>query len=503
MKLPRWKTFITLLTCILALYVSAPNFLGSDISFLPKQKINYGLDLRGGSHLLIKVDFETYLKDQLNTVVELVRKELRKNKIGYLKLKNKTQYVSFKLKNEADFDKVKKIIKNTDRNLRIELDSGQLVKLSYSDDHIDNLQKDLIDQSREIIRMRIDESGTLDPSIQRQGKNNILLQIPGLQDPEEIKRVLGKTAKMTFHLINETPYNNIAPIGSSIMGSSNDPNYKYLVFNRVLLSGDLLNNAKAQINNGSHVVAFEFNRVGAKLFGDVTRNNPGKRLAIVLDNKVVSAPTINEPILGGSGIIQGNFTASTANELALLLRAGALPAPLKIIEERTVGPTLGQDSIELGKKASIIAIIAVVVFMVLLYGTNGVFASIALIFNLLLLIAAITILQATLTLPGIAGIVLTMGMAVDANVLIFERIAEEMKIKASRSYAIERGFSQAFATILDSNITTLIAAFFLYIFGTGVVKSFSVTLTIGILSSMFTAITLTKLIITSWFRDKN
>lgn len=505
-QFPKWKIFLTVLVCILAIIFALPNFIGKrNLPFLPSQKINYGLDLRGGSHILLKVDFQTYLNDQLSVLVDMVRKELRKNKIAYLKLRNHKSYVSFDLKNPENFDRVQKLLLSINRNITVD-HKDSAVTISFSAEQLEKMEDDLIEQSREIIRMRVDEAGTLDPSIQRQGKSNILLQVPGLQDPEEIKRVLGKTAKMTFHIVSDViPYGSkpsSPPLGTRIMQAAGNDKNLYVVNSKVLVSGDLLTNAAAMVQSGAHVVSFEFNRLGARLFADVTKNNPGKLLAIVIDNKVISAPRINEPILGGSGVIQGSFTAHSASELALLLRAGALPAPLQIIEERTVGPTLGQDSIELGKTASIIAIVSVAVFMLLLYGVYGLFASVALIFNLVLLIAVITILHATLTLPGIAGIVLTMGMAVDANVLIFERIKEEVMLKSSLQYSIKRGFSQAFATILDSNITTLLAAFFLYAFGTGVVKSFSVTLTIGILSSMFTAITLTKLMITVFVRNK-
>jgi len=261
----------------------------------------------------------------------------------------------------------------------------------------------------------------------------------------------------------------------------------------------MLVNAKLTNHEGEPVVAFNFNSTGARLLGELTKNNQGKRLAIVLDKKVVSAPVINTPIIDGSGIITGNFDTKSATELALLLRSGSLPAPVVVMEERVVGPSLGQDSIRLGKLASIVGTIAIMVFMIVVYGTRGIFASIALVVNLVLIVAVIALLGATLTLPGIAGIALTMGMAVDTNVLIFERIREELKSsKISIEYATERGFQNAFATILDSNITTLIAAFFLYVFGSGMIKGFAVSLTIGILSSMFTAITLTKILMTWW-----
>lgn len=511
MNTPLWKKILIILLCTVGMIFALPNFVATDYSFLPKQKINFGLDLRGGSYLLLKVDFKSYLKDQLEINSDILRRELRKRQIGYFNLSNDGESITFNLRNNNDNDQISNLVKSVNKELSYNYEprNHDLIKLYFSENELTTLQDRLVEQAREIIRMRVDESGTKEPSIQRQGRFNILLQVPGLQDPSELKRILGKTAKMTFHLIDESispeqAMSGSVPPGSKLVAQEENGKERWFVIkSKSVLSGELLSDAKASYNNGTPVVAFSLNRIGAKLFGDVTKKNSGKRLAIVIDNKLISAPAINEPILGGSGIITGNFTINSANELALLLRAGALPAPIEIVEERTVGPNLGEDSIEAGTKASIISVIAIILFMIAMYGLHGMFACVALIFNLIFIIAIMTCIQATLTLPGIAGIVLTMGMAVDANILIFERVRDELSYKATPAYAINQGFSQAFATILDSNLTVLIAAFFLYEFGSGVVKGFAVTLAIGILSSMFTAVSLTKLMIVSCIKHKH
>ena len=353
--------------------------------------------------------------------------------------------------------------------------------------------------------MRVDSTGTKEPNIQRQGVKDILLQVPGEDNPSELKRILGKTAKLTFHLVDEganleRARNGNVPPGSKVV-KSEDPGSDIMVIkNKVIVSGDQLNNAQAQFQEAQPVVHFSFNHLGAKKFAEATSNNRGKRLAVVLDGAVLSAPVINSPILGGDGIISGSFTVESATELALVLRAGALPAQLKIIEERSIGPNLGADSIESGKLAALVGFLFVVVFMLLSYGILGIFANITLVIALLYILALLSMLQATLTLPGIAGIILTIGMAVDANVLIYERIREELDKGCSNLYAVKVGFDSAFATITDSNVTTLIAAFLLYSFGVGAIKGFAVTLTIGILASMYTALVITKLMIDLWLK---
>ncbi|MGI4776230.1 MAG: protein translocase subunit SecD [Janthinobacterium lividum] len=496
---------MSILFTLVAFIYAAPNFINIKKSWLPSNKINLGLDLRGGSHLLLDVDFDSYIKDLMENLSDSIRKYLREKEIGYKNLIFDKNLVRFELRDAQDFSKVKKIIIKTDRDLLLKAEDN-IVSISYDESSLANLRSKVVEQSIEIIRMRIDSTGTKEPIIQRQGDKDILLQVPGEEDPSQLKNILGKTAKLTFHLVDENASleesaKGRIPAGTMLLKGDNEGTGEYhlVIKKKVIVSGDQLTNAQASFNQNSQpVVAFSFNNLGGKLFGEITKNNSGKRLAIVLDNKLLSAPVINEPILGGSGIISGNFSVESANELALLLRAGALPAPLKIIEERTVGPNLGADSIESGKKAGIIGFAAVAIFMFLSYGILGLFANIALGVAMLYILALLSLIQATLTLPGIAGIILTMGMAVDANVLIYERIKEELSKGASNLYAIRQGFETAFATIVDSNVTTLAAALLLYIFGVGAIKGFAVTLTIGILSSMFAAIVITKLQVDLW-----
>jgi len=453
----------------------------------------------------LRVDFDSYLKEQAGIVGGIMRKSLRKEKIGYSNFSINDNSITLYSVSAQDVPVIKKIISKIEDGLDIET-RGNKISVSFGESKVKALRTLVLDQTQEIIRYRIDETGTKEPSIQRQGNFGILLQVPGLNDPSQLKRILGKTAKLTFHLVDDG--NSVSEALKGSIPSNDilvrgDENVWYLLKKDSSMGGDMLINAKFINNeNGQPAVSFSFNNTGARLFADITRNNKNKRLAIVLDDKVLSAPVINEPILGGSGIISGNFTIASANELAMLLRAGALPAPVEVAEEKIVGPSLGEDSIVYGRKAAAVGTLAVIVFIIATYGIFGGFASIALIFNVIFIVAIMTVMQATLTLPGIAGIVLTVGMAVDANVLIFERIREEAAGGPIGDYVIKRGFDQAFATILDSNLTTLIAAFFLYVFGSGVIQGFAVTLTIGIISSMFTSITLTKILITMWMHRK-
>jgi preprotein translocase subunit SecD len=370
-------------------------------------------------------------------------------------------------------------------------------------------------QSIEIVRRRVDEFGTTEPTIQRQGEDRILVQLPGVNEPERVKRLIGQTAKMTFHLVDDRfqpggPMPATPPPGTFFAKEESArtpgaPPVTYVLKRRVAVSGDSLVDSQPTFEQGRPVVSFRFDSLGARKFAQVTQQNVGKPFAIVLDGKIISAPVIREPILGGSGIISGSFTAEEANDLAVLLRAGALPAPMTILEERTVGPDLGADSVADGEIACLIGFIAVVVFMFLIYATFGLFANVALLLNLVILVGAMSVLQSTLTLPGIAGIVLTLGMAVDANVLIFERIREELRAGRTTLSAIDAGYQRAFSAILDSNLTTLIAAILLFEFGSGPVRGFAVTLAIGLLTSMFTAIMVTRLMVSiyvAWRRPK-
>lgn len=512
LNFPGWKIGLVVLTCLYFILLALPNFVGEidEESILPSSTVNLGLDLRGGSHLLLQIDNREYMREQRETLSDDIRRELRKDKLNYRSLRVKGEEVHFV--STSDSGEVRSAIRRADD--RIEIDSGEEANgytVRFTNSAIENIKQELLEQSIQIVNRRIDETGTREPMIQRQGDDRILVQVPGLDNPERLKQLLGKTAKMTFHLVNTQvdPLSGQIPPGTRLM-PSDDPTEvyssgaprKYAVKTRVMLSGDLLTGASATYDQGQPVVSFKFNSKGARKFGRITQENAGKPFAIVLDGKVITAPRINEPILSGSGIISGNFTVDSANDLALLLRAGALPAPLKVIEERSVGPSLGADSIAAGKKAAILAMLLILVAMPIMYGLFGLFASFSLLINMILILGGLSLLQATLTLPGIAGIVLTFGMAVDANVLIFERIREELAIGKTSRAAVEHGFDSAFSTIMDANVTTLIAAVLLFYFGSGTVKGFAVTLSIGIISSMFSAILLTRMLIYIWVNKK-
>ena len=385
--------------------------------------------------------------------------------------------------------------------------AGQIT-LKMTDAYKTMTRQQVLDQSIEVVRRRIDELGTREPNITRSGDDRILVEVPGLQDPTQLKTILGKTAKMTFQMVDEqaNPNATVAPIGDEILPMLDEtapkgaPVQKIVVKRRVLVSGDRLTDAGQGFDSqtGQPVVTFRFDSVGARQFGDVTKANVGHRFAIVLDSQVVTAPTIISPILGGTGQITGSFTVQSANNMAILLRAGALPAPLKILEERTVGAELGADSVTAGRYSAMAGLGLVAVFMFLRYGMFGIFADIALALNVVLLMAVLTMFGATLTLPGIAGIVLTMGMAVDANVLIYERIREEQRNGRSMLASIDTGFHRAMDTIIDANMTHLIAALILFELGTGPVRGFAVALGVGIITSFFTAVMVTRLIVVTW-----
>ncbi len=520
LQFPRWKVVMVTLVTMFFMLTALPNALSPTTaaklpSFLPSATVPLGLDLRGGSHLLLELDFNAYKREHFANVRDALREALRGAKIGYTDLRASGNEVSLRIRTETvppetDLDK---IFRKVDPDLSTE-DKDGLTRFYYEDAKLKELQGRLLDQSIEIVNRRVNEAGTKEPIVQRQGSDRIVVQVPGLADPAQLKALLGKTAKMSFHLVNEDVSEdaigrNVVPSDTMILPSDKTPEAKdgshgearqYAVYDQVALGGESLTGANATMQDGAPVVSFKFNAMGAQKFGDITQQNTGKRFAIVLDNKVITAPVIRGAILGGSGIIEGNFTTESANELAMLLRAGALPAPLTVIEERSVGPSLGQDSINKGKLASLLGISLVLVFMVLSYGLFGIIADIGLAVHLLTVIGVMSLMQATLTLPGIAGIVLTMGMGVDANVLVFERIRDEIRYGKSPLAAIESGFKLAFGTIFDSNITTLIAAALLYTLGAGAVKGFAVTLTIGILSSMFASVVFCRMLIVFWAR---
>ncbi len=518
LNFPLWKKTMVGLVCLFSVLYAAPNFLPVNVfsslpAWLPGKTVNLGLDLQGGAHLLFKVETDAVLKERMENVIAEMRATLRKARLRYGGLGVKDGKALVTLKDADKGDDFKALIREIDSRLIVDEYSPANFALSLSDLDLKAEVDSAVSQSIEVIRRRIDEDGTKEPIIQRQGLDRILVQVPGAEDTEEVKRKVGKTAKMTFqmvdlnHSLSEALAGRVPP-GSVLLPSieendKGEPRQMYLVEKRVRVSGEHLTNASSAFDqNNRPAVNFQFDAVGGKKFGKVTSENIQKPFAIVLDNKVISAPTIQSPITGGTGIITGQFTVEQTNELSLLLRAGALPAPLSILEERSVGPGLGQDSIDAGAIACIIGMILVVLYMFASYGLFGLMANLALLFNIALIIAALSTLQATLTLPGIAGIVLTIGMAVDANVLIFERIREEVKAGLKASAAIESGYQRALTTIIDSNLTTLIAAVLLFAFGAGPIKGFAVTLSIGILTSMFTAIMVTRYFVVIWYTSR-
>lgn len=520
LEFPRWKIALVVLICVISIICTLPNFIhdknGAPASWLPQNTVSLGLDLQGGVHLLLEIDFKSYVKEQLDKLkddvrVTLRRKETDQKRIGYTGgLRITDDALHFTLRDAAQSEEAYQLLRETYAETTIEQPTPSDFIIRFSPTRLEEMKQQVMAQSIEIVRRRVDETGTREPTIQRQGDNRIILQVPGLQNPEHLKRLLGKTAKLTFHLLDEnTPYASqlttaIPSDSRKIRGKENKSGEVayFVIKKRSMLTGDSLVDARASFQNREPVVSFRFDSAGAKKFANVTKTNVGKPFAIVLDNEVISAPVIREPILGGSGIISGYFTTQTANDLALLLRAGALPAPLDIVEERTVGPSLGADSIAAGTKATILGVILVMLFMLFTYRRFGLYANIALLINFCLITAALSLFQATLTLPGIAGIVLTLGMAVDANVLIFERIREEIERGRTVLAATDKGFKQAFKTILDSNITTLLASLILFQFGSGPVKGFAVTLSIGIISSMFSAILFTRMLIILWLNKR-
>jgi SecD/SecF fusion protein len=518
----RVKAAAILLTALVICGLMVPNFLSEQtVKTWPKwlqSRLVLGLDLQGGSHILLEVDKNDVLKQRLDTLRDEVMRTLRADQIHWASAPAvRGNSVEVKLHEGADFaaalPKLRALSQplgglmqgTTGRTLDIADAGGGLIRLTPTETAMTDRTRQAIEQSIPVIEKRINQLGLVEPTVQRQGIDRILVQVPGLGDPRRLLEIIGKTAKLEFRMVDsaagtETPEH--VPADSEVLEEKRDgqPPVKFVVKKQALVEGIDLVDAQAGFDpqTGQPIVNFKFNTVGARKFGRATTENVGKMFAIVLDNQVISAPVINEPIPGGSGRISGNFTVESANNLAILLRAGALPAKLTPIEQRVVGAVLGQDSIRAGENASIVGAILVVLFMLAVYGLFGLFADIAVAINVAMIIGILSFLGATLTLPGIAGIVLTVGIAVDSNVLIYERIREEVRNGRNAISAIDAGFSRALATILDSNITTLIAAAVLFLIGTGPVKGFAVTLGIGILTSLFTAFTLTRLIVAWW-----
>ncbi len=520
----RWKALAIILTALVVCLCAVPNFFPeAQVKTWPawaQRRLVLGLDLQGGSYLLLEVDSNYVKKEKLDQVRDDARRVLREAKIGYTGLASRPDSVEVHVK-EADLQnaltKLRELSQplsgllgsSGQRSLEVNDAGGGLIRLTVPQAAITDRIRQTIEQSIQIVERRVNQLGTVEPVIQRQGTDRILVQVPGLQDPTRLKELLGKTAKMEFRMVDTTVPPDQAlqgrvPPDSEVLMSSTSPKTPYVVKKQVLVSGGDLTDAQPGFDqrSGEPIVSFRFNSSGSRKFAQATSENVGQPFAIVLDNEVISAPVIREPITGGSGQISGSFTVQAANDLAILLRAGALPAPLTVIEERTVGPGLGQDSIEKGELAAYVGSIMVIVFMLLTYRLFGLFANIAVAINVAMIFGVLSLLNATLTLPGIAGVVLTVGIAVDSNVLIYERIREEIRGGRNAISAIDAGFKRALSTILDSNITTFIAAAVLFYIGTGPVRGFAVTLGIGIITTVFTAFTLTRLIVATWVRWK-
>jgi len=519
----RWKALAIILTALVVCLFAVPNFFPeAKVRTWPlwaQRHIVLGLDLQGGSYLLLEVDSNYVRKEKLDQVRDDVRRALREARIGYTGLNARNDAVEVRISRDTDLPgaltKLRELSQplggllgsSGQRSLEVSDAGGGLIRLTVPQAAITERIRQTIEQSIQIVERRVNQLGTVEPVIQRQGTDRILVQVPGLQDPTRLKELLGKTAKMEFRMVDESvspdaiAQGRVPPEDEILQEVTGQ---KLVLKRQVLVSGGDLSDAQAAFDprTGEPVVSFKFNSAGARKFAQATTENVGQRFAIVLDNQVISAPVIREPIIGGQGQISGSFTVQSANDLAILLRAGALPAPLTVIEERTVGPGLGQDSIEKGELAAYVGSIMVVVFMLVTYRLFGLFANIAVAINVAMIFGVLSLLNATLTLPGIAGIVLTVGIAVDSNVLIYERIREEIRGGRNAISAIDAGFKRALATILDSNITTFIAAAVLFYIGTGPVRGFAVTLGIGILTTVFTAFTRTRLIVAWWVRWK-
>jgi preprotein translocase subunit SecD len=523
MTISRWKVLLVIFSVIFGLLFALPNVLTPAQreqlpAFMPKKAMNLGLDLQGGSYLLLEVDTPAIRRERLINMVEDVRGNLRDERIVFTDLGVVNGEVLVRITDPAQIPAAARVLRTTigaplagvagGRDVNVSTTSDQRIRLSFVSAALDAEAARAVEQSIEIIRRRIDELGTREPTIIRQGTNRVVVQAPGESDPERLKDIIGQTAKLTFQMVDETVSLAEAqagrlPPGSVILPSEDPAAPAYVVRRRSLVTGEMLTDSQPSFDQqtGQPVVTFRFNGQGARRFGDATTQNIGKRFAIVLDDKVISAPVIQGAITGGSGQITGNFTAESANDLAVLLRAGALPAPLKVEEQKTVGAELGADAVRAGQISTTVGFVAILVFMVLSYGfLFGGISVVALLVNGLLIIAVMSLTQATLTLPGIAGLILTLAVAVDANVLIYERMRDEVRAGRPVISAMDAGFARAMSTIIDANVTTILAALIMFQFGAGPVKGFAWTLSIGVLTSVFSAVLVTQVLLAWWFK---
>ena len=535
LHMPRWQVYLIVGICLIGVFLALPNVMPESVrksmpSWIPSHPVPLGLDLRGGAYLLLEADIEAAVKDRTNSVMDDVRKAIRGAKIQYenLRISPSNDTITVRImepeKVEDGLTIIRKVVQpsgltfglgNTSGEYDVVAGSNGGVTLTLSRAGREELRQRIMEQSVEVVRRRIDPTGSTEASFARQGERRILVQVPGITDTAEIQKKVNTQAKLTFHMVDETvSEQDVAakriPPGDKLLYEEivNQAGQKIqvpiVIKERAIITGDMLERAQGTIDGQTQqpVVSFKFNAQGARRFADITRDNVGHRFAAVLDDKVITAPVIRSPILGGQGQIEGNFTVEEANNLAVLLNAGALPVPLKVLEQRTVGAELGADAIRAGWLSALGGLVLVVGFMLAQYRLFGIFATVALVMNLILLLAAMTVFRATLTLPGIAGFVLTMGMAVDANVLIYERIKEEVKNGRTLMSALDSGFARAMATIIDANATHLIAGLILLSLGSGPVGGFAVALTLGIISSFFTSIFVTRLQVIWWLAGR-
>ena len=521
----RWKTALIWLAVFMGLVFAAPNLFPQSVlaglpDWMPKRQMTLGLDLQGGSHILLEIDRQDLADERLTSARDEIRTRLRDARVGYTGLTGTANSVQVRVSDPGDVETARTALtemtqpvssglfgSGTISELALDEPEPGLFRLTLTPEGVTYRVATALSQSIEVVSRRVNELGTTEPTIQRQGDDRILVQVPGLEDPERLKEIIGQTAQLTFQMVDQTmPVEEAVatrpPAGTSILYSMDEPRVPYIIEDRVIVSGENLVDAQASFDQRTNepVVSFRFDSQGATRFGQTTQQNVGRLFAIILDDQVISAPQIREPILGGTGQISGSFTVQTANDLAVLLRAGALPADLTIVEERTVGPSLGADSIAAGQLAAMVAAVLVFAFMLLAYGKLGIIANIALIANMAMIIAILSVLGATLTLPGIAGIVLTMGMAVDSNVIIFERVRDERREGRSIVQSLDAGFRNALSTVIDANLTTFIAAAIMFYLGSGPIRGFAVTLAIGIVTTVFTALVLTRWMIAIWLK---
>ncbi len=516
LALSRWKILLVLGSILFGLVFTLPNLLpaGALPSWAPNQRLNLGLDLQGGSYLLLEVDTAALEQERLNNLVEDVRTRLRAEQIGFTELGMAGGVVSARITDPAQVDQAYKLLNNQlgerlatgGRDVTVRTLPGQKVAASFVAAASNAAARDAVTRSIEIIRKRIDSLGAKEPFITQQGASRIVVEAPGESDPEKLKAVIGKTAKLTFQMVDtQASPEDIAagrvPPDDELLASDDRMAPAYLVKRRAVVTGEMLTSASGgHDENNQPDINFAFDGQGTRRFAETTAQNIGKPFAIVLDKHVISAPVIRSAITGGSGQITGNFTEESAHNLALLLKSGALPAPLNVVEQHTVGAELGADAVKAGQISILIGAGLIFAFILLAYGLFGGFAAIALAVNGLMIVGAMSLFHATLTLPGIAGLVLTLAVAVDANVLIYERMRDEARAGRPAMSAADAGFTRALTTIIDANVTTVVAAVIMFNLGAGPVKGFALTLLIGVLSSVFTAVLITQVLIGWWFR---